>query len=89
MCDICRHTPCAPRCPNAPDPPEGPKCACCDDEAQYIYMGYGLCKKCLCVAIFGDCCEEDMEDYVRDEQLEDFAIWMMDTERATVQEIEP
>ena len=36
MCEICRQSPCHPRCPNAPDPPMSCYCTyCCEP----IYVG--------------------------------------------------
>lgn len=31
MCDVCRQSPCDPRCPNAPNPPAVYTCKCCDE----------------------------------------------------------
>lgn len=52
MCDVCRHIPCDPRCPNAPDPPSVFVCSGCGD---FIYdgddywdvMGEQYCEDCM------------------------------------------
>lgn len=31
MCDVCRQSPCDPRCPNAPDPPTVYTCEHCGE----------------------------------------------------------
>lgn len=31
MCDVCRRSPCDPRCPNAPDPPTVYTCKYCGE----------------------------------------------------------
>lgn len=31
MCEICRQSPCHPRCPNAPDPPTSCFCTVCGE----------------------------------------------------------
>lgn len=31
MCDVCRRSPCDPRCPNAPDPPTVYTCKWCGE----------------------------------------------------------
>lgn len=36
MCEICRQTPCHPRCPNAPEPKPVEMCCLCDEG---IYEG--------------------------------------------------
>jgi hypothetical protein len=52
MCELCRQTPCAPRCPNAPEP--DPVCWCdqCgraiyDGETYYDTGSEYLCEECI------------------------------------------
>lgn len=52
MCDMCRRSPCDPRCPNAPDPPTVFLCSGC---GQFIYdgddywdvLGEQYCEHCI------------------------------------------
>ena len=52
MCDICRHTPCHPRCPNADEPKSVCKCDICgcniyEDETMYIVKDDYICESCI------------------------------------------
>ena len=62
MCDICRHNPCDPRCPNAPDPPSVFVCSGCGDDIlegdDYVeLMGEQWCRDCI-----NDCKREAVYD---------------------------
>lgn len=62
MCDICRHNPCDPRCPNAPDPPSVFVCSGCGDDIfegdEYVeLMGEQWCMDCI-----NDCKREAVYD---------------------------
>lgn len=52
MCDMCRMTPCHPRCPNAQEPKKEYECCICGyglfkgDKYLYGLEGY-VCKECL------------------------------------------
>lgn len=52
MCDICRQTPCHPRCPNAPEPPVFGRCVKCQEKIfdgdDYWDMDDGIwCEDCI------------------------------------------
>ena len=52
MCDICRQSPCDPRCPNAPEPPSVFICSGCGDliydgDDYYEIMGEQFCQNCI------------------------------------------
>lgn len=52
MCDICRQTPCHPRCPNAPEPKPVKRCCLCGEGIyegdEYLITTDGcVCKDCL------------------------------------------
>lgn len=52
MCEICRHTPCASRCPNAPEQKPITKCLQCGDgilEGDEFFDGPDgpVCKDCM------------------------------------------
>ena len=52
MCEVCRQTPCHPRCPNAPDPVPVHKCVECGDGIfdgdRYVEInGKFYCEWCL------------------------------------------
>ena len=52
MCDICRQTPCHPRCPNAPEPKPVERCCLCGEGIyegdEYLITTDGcVCKDCL------------------------------------------
>ena len=52
MCDICRQTPCHPRCPNAPEPKPVERCCLCGEGIyegdEYLNTTDGcVCKDCL------------------------------------------
>lgn len=52
VCDICRHSPCDPRCPNAPEPPAVYVCSGCgemirDGDDYWDVMGEQWCEECI------------------------------------------
>ena len=52
MCDICRQTPCHPRCPNAPESKPVKRCCLCGEGIyegdEYLITTDGcVCKDCL------------------------------------------
>ena len=52
MCEICRQTPCHPRCPNAPEPKPVEMCCLCGEGIcegdEYLNTTDGcVCKGCL------------------------------------------
>ena len=54
MCEVCRSTPCHPRCPNAPDPEEIPVFVCSgcgkdivDGQDYWEIMGEQFCETCI------------------------------------------
>ena len=52
MCEICRQTPCHPRCPNAPEPKPVKRCCLCGEGIyegdEYLITTDGcVCKDCL------------------------------------------
>lgn len=52
MCDICRFSPCDPRCPNAPEPPIVYVCSGCgemirDGDDYWDLMGEQWCESCI------------------------------------------
>ena len=62
MCDVCRKTPCDPRCPHAPDPPSVFVCSGCGDDIlegdEYVeLMGEQWCMSCI-----DDCKKEAVYD---------------------------
>ena len=63
MCDICKRTPCYPRCPNAPEPPTAYTCK---------YCGEPIVEGDLCYEIDGDhwheeCFNDDAVDILVEE----------------------
>ena len=52
MCDVCRQSPCDPRCPNAPEPKSVFICSGCGDliydgDDYYEIMGEQFCQNCI------------------------------------------
>ncbi len=52
MCDVCRQSPCDPRCPNAPEPQSVFICSGCGDpiydgDDYYEIMGEQFCQNCI------------------------------------------
>ena len=52
MCDICRQTPCHPRCPEAPEPDAIYICECCGDgiyagDGYYDFLDGIWCEECV------------------------------------------
>ena len=52
MCNICKHSPCDPRCPNAPDPPTVYICSGCgemirDGDDYWDVLGEQFCETCI------------------------------------------
>ena len=52
MCEVCRHSPCDPRCPNAPEPRSVFICSGCGHEIYegddyWDIMGEQFCEKCI------------------------------------------
>lgn len=52
MWDICRQTPCDPRCPNAPEPPVFARCSECgakilDGDDYYEILNEYICEDCV------------------------------------------
>ena len=52
MCDVCRHSPCDPRCPNAPEEIAVFICSGCgldiyEGEDYWDIMGEQFCEKCI------------------------------------------
>ena len=64
MCEICRHSPCHPRCPNAPEPPVVCVCSQCGEgiyEGDEFYDIHGE-----------EWCENCIEDCVRTAEVDEF-----------------
>lgn len=52
MCEVCRHSPCDPRCPNAPEPRSVFICSGCghdiyEGDDYWDIMGEQFCEKCI------------------------------------------
>lgn len=52
MCDMCRQSPCDPRCPNAPEPVSVFICSGCGEsiyegEDYWDVLGEQYCEKCI------------------------------------------
>lgn len=52
MCEVCKQTPCHPRCPYAPDPPIVHECIRCGDlilegDSYYDVDGEQWCEDCM------------------------------------------
>lgn len=52
MCDVCRQTPCDPRCPYAPEPPIIHRCCSCENDIfegddYYDLDGEPWCEDCV------------------------------------------
>ena len=80
MCDICRHSPCDLKCPNSNSIYAPPTCICCGAPAAYLLGNHPYCADCVDVAIYGEACAEDTEEYIKSD-LADFAAWMVHTGR--------
>lgn len=58
MCEVCRQTPCHPRCPNAPDPPIVYYCVGCGEEIREGDYYYKIARDAWCCNCIEDCRKE-------------------------------